>query len=264
MPEISVAPSVRSDLPPGRLLDDLVVIVTGGSRGIGRAIVKELISQGARVAFTYQSREDAARSLIKELECDDERLLTFQADVRDLASGQRIVAKTIEHFGRLDGLVNNAGIVRDRALMLMTPNDWQDVLETNLTGIFNCCRSAIVTMLKQHSGRIVNITSVSGLIGMAGQVNYSASKAGIVGLTKALAREVAGYNITVNAIAPGLIQTEMTEAIDEKRRAELQAQIPLGRFGQPQEVAQIVAVLLSKIGSYITGQVITIDGGLAI
>lgn len=249
-------PRITTKTP--HLLEDRVFLVTGGSRGIGRAIVEELGRQGAKVALTYLQQREAAEQVANDA------TIALQADVKDLKRAQQVVAETIERFGRLDGLVNNAGIVRDKALMLMQPEDWHDVIDTNLTGVFNLCRAAIVTFMKQRSGRIVNMTSVAGLTGAARQVNYAASKAGIIGLTKALAKEVAGYQITVNAVAPGYIDTDMTRAFDEQRKIDVERQIPLGRFGRPEEVVRIVAILLSDIGAYITGQLFVIDGGLSL
>jgi 3-oxoacyl-[acyl-carrier protein] reductase len=171
----------------------------------------------------------------------------------------------VRRFGRLDGLVNNAGIVRDRALMIMEASDWHDVLQTNLTGVFNACRAAIVTFMKQRAGRVLNVTSVSGtILGVRGQVSYAASKAGIAGLTRALAREVAGHGITVNALALGAFETDMTAAVDGRRREELLGRIPLGRLGRPEEAAAVAAMLLGDGASYVTGQTIVVDGGLAI
>jgi 3-oxoacyl-[acyl-carrier protein] reductase len=247
-----------------KTLEGQTILVTGGSRGIGRAIVNELLNQGAKAAFTFVQQREAADLVVKEAKDRGQETLAIQADVTDLRQAQQAVAATLEHFGQLHGLVNNAGITRDKALMLMEPADWQQVLDTNLTGTFNFCRAAIVTFMKQRAGRIVNITSVSGLAGLPRQVNYSASKAGVVGLTKALAKEVAGYGITVNAVAPGYIATDMTAAIDDKRRVDLEQQIPLRRFGRPEEVAALVAMLFGEAGAYITGQVFVIDGGLAI
>lgn len=254
--------SLESQRTATKALEGQVILVTGGSRGIGRAIVEEVGRQGAAVCFTYRHKTDEAHALAERLSHEGRQILAVQADVRQFSRAQEVVAQTLESFGRLDALVNNAGITRDKALMLMSLEDWREVLETNLTGTFNYCRAAIVTFLKQRSGRIVNITSVSGLMGMARQVNYSASKAGIIGLTKALAREVAGYGICVNAVAPGYIETDMTQQLLEPQRRLARERIPLGRFGRVEEVSRVVAALLGEAGSYVTGQVVAVDGGL--
>ena len=245
-------------------LKDRVFIVTGASRGIGRAIVEELVCEGAKVSFTYARQSDAAEETVQSTKTLGQEALAIQADAGDFKRAQEIVAETIARFGQLDGLVNNAGILRDKALAMMEPSDWSDVIKTNLTGVFNLCRAAIITLMKQRSGRIVNITSVTGVVGSSRQTNYSASKAGIIGFTKALAKEVAGHNITVNAIAPGYIETDMTANLDAKRLEEAHRNIPLGRFGQPQEVAKLAAFLLSDHSAYITGQTLVVDGGLTL
>ncbi|MBL7156736.1 MAG: 3-oxoacyl-[acyl-carrier-protein] reductase [Candidatus Omnitrophica bacterium] len=245
------------------LLKDKVAIVTGGSRGIGEAIVREFARQGVNVAFNFLKSEDKALKVKKEIEEKGGKVLTFRQDVKEYDSIKVMVEGVKSHFGRLDIIVNNAGILRDKALMLMEEQDWEDVISTNLSGAFNLVRAAIVTFMKQKSGNIINLTSVAGLKGMPKQVNYSASKAGIIGLTKALAKEVGPYNVRVNAIAPGYIDTDMVQGLKENYRKELLKRIPLNRFGKADEVAKVAAFLASDEAKYITGQVITIDGGLA-
>jgi len=239
-----------------------VGIVTGASRGIGRAVALRLVKEGARVAFIYAKSDDMAQSLLKELKAAGSEGLSFKGDVRHYETCREFVDKVKELFGGLDFLVNNAGITRDRAFMMMEPSEWQEVIDTNLTGYFNMARSAIVTFLKQKSGNIVNISSVSGISGTSRQANYAASKAGIIGLTKALAKEVAGYGIRVNCVAPGYIETDMTASLKEDLKAKFTAAIPKGRFGKPEEVAAVVAFLLNERSNYLTGQVIKVDGGL--
>lgn len=243
------------------VLEGKVFIVTGGTRGIGRAIVTELASQGAKVAFTYATQDRLATEVMNELKESGKKTLSFKADVSDFEKAKEVVEETIKEFGRLDGLVNNAGIVRDKPLMMMEPKDWEDVIRTNLIGTFNFCRAAIVTLMKQKNGDILNISSVAGIVGRPGQTNYAASKAGIVGLTKSLAKEVGRFNVRVNAIAPGFIETEMTQALSEKIRKEVLGEIPLGRFGEVKEVAKLAAFLLGG-DRYITGQIFCLDGGM--
>jgi len=245
------------------LLLDKVAIVTGGSRGIGEAIVREYAGQGAKVAFNYLKSEDKALKLKEELETEGGDIFIYKGDVRDYKAMRIFVEEAKDHFGRLDIIVNNAGILRDKALMLMAQEDWNEVISTNLSGTFNLTRAAIVTMMKQKSGIVINITSVAGITGIPRQVNYSASKAGIIGLTKSLAKEVGPYNIRVNAIAPGYTDTDMIDGIKDEVKEELKERIPLGRFGRAEEVAKTAVFLASEKSGYITGQVITIDGGLA-
>lgn len=246
------------------IFKDKVAIVTGGTRGIGRAIVSRLAQDGADVAFTYLKSTQEAQGLSEEIEKIGRRALALQIDVRDFEKTKEMVEKVRQAFGRLDILVNNAGITKDKALMMMTRQDWLEVIDTNLNGVFNVTRSAIVTFLKQKKGDIVNITSVSGISGMDRQTNYAASKAGIIGFTKSLAKEVAGYNIRVNAVAPGFIETDMLSGLKEEYKNELKKAIPLGRFGTANEVAAVVSFLLSNAAGFITGQTIIIDGGLFI
>lgn len=239
-----------------------VGIVTGGSRGIGRAIVKTICQQGADCAFTYSTDRTAAETLAEEAAALGRTALPVQLDARDFDGARRLIDLVKERFGRFDLLVNNAGITRDRSLMSMSRDEWIDVIDVNLNAVFNTTRASIITFLKQKSGNIVNISSVSGIHPMPGQANYAAAKAGVIGLTKAVAQEVAAYNIRVNAVAPGFIETSMTRELSEKARNNALKKVPLGRFGTADEVAQTVLFLLSDRSRYITGQTLQLDGGL--
>lgn len=235
-----------------------VALVTGGGRGIGRAIVEQFSAAGYSVVFTYSSNASAANELVEKL---GSTVTAVQANVRDFERAQQVAAETIAKYGPISVLVNNAGIRNDVSLLKMDPAVWRDVIDTNLTGTFNYSRAVVGGMLRT-GGAVVNVTSVSGVIGMAGQTNYSASKAGVIGLTKALAKEVARFGIRVNAVAPGFIDTDMTASIDENTRKKLYSQIPSGQAGTAEDVARLVLFLAGDESKYVTGQVWNIDGGL--
>ena len=239
-----------------------VALITGGSRGIGRAIVEEFAAAGHHVAFTYVTNQESAGNLAECLRRQNRPVAMFQADSRDFGRAREVVEQTEKELGPITTLVNNAGVKKDRAFHLMDEDTWREVLETNLTGTFNYARAVIGSMIRR-GGSVINVTSVSGAVGIAGQANYSASKAGVIGLTKALAREVARFGVRVNAIAPGFIETGMTGSMEAETRKKLYAQIPVRRPGTAREVARLALYLASEDAAYVTGQVWTIDGGLS-
>jgi 3-oxoacyl-[acyl-carrier protein] reductase len=245
-------------------LQDKVAVVTGGSRGIGRAIALALGQAGARVVVTCRQQRDAAEEVVETLRQKGGDGRVYQFDVADFEATAAAFADVVAEFGRLDILISNAGVRRDQLLVRMHPEDWDVVLRTNLVGMFNCSRAAARTMLRQRWGRIIAITSIAGLFGNAGQTNYAASKAGMVGFTKALAKELAPRDITVNAVAPGLIETDMTRSLSEAQRQAFLEHIPSGRFGTPEDVAACVLFLASDAARYITGEVISVSGGLTL
>ena len=244
-------------------LDERVAVVTGASRGIGKAIALELAKRGAHIVVNYAASAEKAEKVAAEIQSAGGQALAVQADVSDFEQAGQLIKTAIEHFGHLDILVNNAGITRDKLIMMMSEADWDAVQDTNLKGTFNCSKAAVRSMLRQRSGRIINIASISGQMGNAGQTNYSASKAGQIGFTKALAREVAPRNVTVNAIAAGIVETDIWANVPEEFQASMLELIPLGRKGEAEEIAYAVAFLASDEAAYITGQCLAVDGGMA-
>ena len=244
------------------MLQGRIAVVTGSSRGIGAAIARELAAQGAAVVLNHRDSATQAEDVIAEIVTTGGRAVAIQADVSSYAEAQRLVKETVDRFGRIDILVNNAGTTRDMLIMMMPEADWDLVIQTNLKSAFNCSKAAVRPMMKQRFGRIINITSVSGLAGQAGQTNYSASKAGMIGFTKALAKEVGPRGITVNAIAPGFVPTVLTDVLNEEQKRTIISMTPMGRFAKPEEIAYATAFLADERAGFITGQVLSVDGGL--
>jgi 3-oxoacyl-[acyl-carrier protein] reductase len=244
------------------MLQGKVALVTGASRGIGRAIALELARHGAKVVVNYAGNEAKANEVVNEIINMGGEAFAIQADVSKAEAVEQMVKEALERFGRLDILVNNAGVTRDNLLMRMKEEEWDEVININLKGVFNCTKAVTRPMMKQRYGRIVNIASIVGVMGNPGQANYVAAKAGVIGLTKTAARELASRNITVNAIAPGFITTDMTDRLSEEIRSEMLKQIPLARFGEPEDIAKVVVFLVSDAANYITGQTIHVDGGM--
>jgi 3-oxoacyl-[acyl-carrier protein] reductase len=238
---------------------DRVAVVTGGSRGIGRAIVQALAREGAKVAFTYAQNKALADEV-----ANGDNIVAYQVDSSDFNQAKEFIKQVKERWNTIDVVVNNAGITRDKLTAMMSEKDWDDVIDTNLKGVFNITKPAVGVMIRQRRGAILNITSISGIVGLPGQVNYSASKAGVIGFTKALAKELAKAGITVNALAPGFVETDMTAALKDEYKAKLVEQVPLGRTAKPEEIAAVALFLVSGKAAYITGQVLQVDGGLAI
>jgi 3-oxoacyl-[acyl-carrier protein] reductase len=239
-------------------------IITGGVRGIGKAIAIEFCKNGADVVISYRSNEDAAREAIKELEQYGTKVIAIKGDVSDPKHGEELAKTAKDTFGKIDILVNNAGITKDGLMMKMSADDFKSVIETNLNGSFYCTKAATAVMIKQKSGTVINLSSIVGVKGNPGQINYSASKAGIIGLTISAAKELGRRNIRVNAIAPGFIDTEMTKVLTEEQKSNMLESISLGRLGKPEEIAKTAVFLASDGGAYITGQVIIVDGGMSI
>ena len=244
------------------VLKNKIALITGGSRGIGRAISLALAEEGANIAFTFKSSVEAAEQVKKEIESKGRKALAIQSDAKDINGAQQVVDLVIKDQQRIDILVNNAGITRDTLLMRMSEQDWDDVLDTNLKSAFNFSKAVCRHMMSQREGKIINISSISGVIGNAGQVNYSSAKAGMIGLTKSLAKELASRNIQVNAIAPGFVDTDMTVKLTPQQREALLNIIPMKRTAKPDEIANVAVFLASPSSSYMTGQVLCVDGGI--
>lgn len=237
-------------------------VVTGASRGIGRAIALQLASEGAKVVVNYSGSEQKAQEVVEEIKANGGEAIAVQANVADTDSVQNLMKTALDTYGSIDILVNNAGITRDNLLMRMKEQEWDDVIDTNLKGVFNCIQKATPQMLRQRSGAIINLSSVVGAVGNPGQTNYVATKAGVIGLTKSAARELASRGITVNAVAPGFIVSDMTDALSDELKEQMLTQIPLARFGQDTDIANTVAFLASDKAKYITGQTIHVNGGM--
>lgn len=244
------------------LLDSKVALVTGGSRGIGRATAVALAKAGAKVVINYAGNTAAAQATLEEIAALGGQAAAIQADVADGSAVEAMVKKALESFGRIDILVNNAGVTRDNLLLRMKEEEWDSVMNTNLKGIFHCTKQISRVMIKQKCGKIINMTSVVGVMGNAGQSNYAAAKAGVIGFTKSMAKELASRGITVNAVAPGFIATDMTSGLSEEVKGQMANGIPLGRFGIPEDVAAAVVFLASDAANYITGQTLHVDGGM--
>lgn len=244
------------------LLDDKVALVTGASRGIGRAVALELAKAGAKIVINYAGNVAAAEAVKAQIEAAGGQAIAVQADISQADAVEHLVKEAVSAFGKIDILVNNAGITRDGLLMRMKEEDWDAVMNTNLKGIFHCTKAVSRLMMKQRAGKIVNMTSVVGVMGNAGQANYAAAKAGVIGFTKSMAKELASRGITVNAVAPGFITTDMTSVLSEQVQEELSKQIPVGKLGTPEDVAAAVLFLVSSAADYITGQTLHVDGGM--
>ncbi|MFY4773854.1 3-oxoacyl-[acyl-carrier-protein] reductase [Metabacillus sp. RGM 3146] len=244
------------------MLEEKIALVTGASRGIGRAIALDLAANGAKVAVNYAGSEGKAKAVVEEITAAGGEAFALQADVSDSGSVTKMIKEVLDRYGRIDILVNNAGITRDNLLMRMKEEEWDDVVNTNLKGVFLCTKAVTRQMMKQRTGRIINIASIVGVSGNPGQANYVAAKAGVIGLTKSTAKELASRNITVNAVAPGFITTDMTDKLEDSMKEDMLKQIPLAKLGEPTDVAHLVTFLASEKSRYMTGQTFHVDGGM--